>query len=154
MRRTVTYLALILSLSLTSCRHGNVRHAYRHIPSMCWDKADTVVLHLGEVAEEGIYGLYADVRTNKKYPYAYLYILVEQRLHSPEVVRSDTFCIQMADSTGKLCGKGRNLLNCESERLPVHLAKGQDGEIRMSHLMHQGMLPGISDVGFRLNRRP
>ena len=56
MRRTVTYLALMLSLSLTSCRHENVRHAYRHIPSMSWDKADTVVLHLGEVAEEGIYG--------------------------------------------------------------------------------------------------
>jgi gliding motility-associated lipoprotein GldH len=92
------------------------------------------------------------LRVTNNYPYEGLVLEVEQKFQHPYSHRADTIKYMLTDESGDFTENGINYYQYESQSIPLDLKKGQTGEIRIRHLMHREVLPGIMDVGVRVFR--
>jgi gliding motility-associated lipoprotein GldH len=92
------------------------------------------------------------LRVTNSFPYELLVIEVEQEYQHPKAQRLDTIYCQLADKSGDFTKKGINYFQYETQCLSLDLKKGQTGEIKIRHLMHREVLPGIMDVGVHIIR--
>ena len=146
------YLFLLSILLLASCDWNTLMHSYQPLPEKSWDRTDTLQFKLPVLATDESCCVQIGLRVTNNFPYEGLILEVEQVCQNPYSHRVDTISYKLTDESGDFTENGINYYQYESQRIPMDLKKGQTGEIRIRHLMHREVLPGIMDVGVRVSR--
>ncbi len=153
-------LSFTLLLSIVSCDKKQVYDTYFEFDGT-WKKNKSATFTFEQKDTVNAYNLFLNVRNNKEYPYNNLFLIVS--LNQPDgKVLVDTLEYQMAHLDGTLMGTGFSDIkesklwykeNYSFEKagkytLEVKHAVRQTGKV-------QGVsdLPGITDLGFRIEKR-
>ena len=149
-KRTLLFLAVVLLW--VGCDKSTLMHSYQPLKDNCWDRTDTVRFTLPALTQDDNCSVLIGLRLTNNYPYEQLVMQVEQDLQHPTIHKLDTITYKLTESNGEFTEKGVNYFQYETQGLPLDLKKGQTGEIRIRHLMHREVLPGITDVGIHIIR--
>ncbi len=150
-------LFVLLLFLVLSCDKKRVFDDYKSVGN-AWHKDSVVTFELPKLDATKAYNMYVNIRDNDDYPFNNLFLIVslEQPNHK---VKVDTLEYQMTNPDGTLLGDGfsdikeNKLFYKENERFT------QKGvyKIHIKHAVRQtgkieGLptLPGITDVGFRI----
>ncbi|WP_333599091.1 gliding motility lipoprotein GldH [Flavobacterium sp.] len=150
-------LFVLLLFLVISCDKKRVFDDYKSVGN-AWHKDSTVTFELPKLDPKKFYNLYVNVRDNDEYPFNNLFVIVslEQPNHR---VKVDTLEYQMTNPDGTLLGDGftdikENKLFYKSKetftqkglyKIHIKQAVRQTGKIE-----GVATLPGITDVGFRI----
>lgn len=156
MRRFHLYSLLVPAiaccmLTVSACRNEVVYHRYSPIPLTGWDKRDTIDFDIPPFDSTQTYKLTLELRTSSAFPYRNCWLVAEQRLEDPVLVRRDTVCCTLSTPQGSATGQGVNLYTNTYPVFAEPRTQGQHGRIRVYHIMRREEVPGISDVGLRLS---
>ncbi len=154
--RNSILFVLVLFL-LISCDKKRVFDEYKSVGST-WHKDSIVTFNLPQLDAKKSYNMFVNVRDNDDYPFNNLFLIVslEQPNHK---IKVDTLEYQMTNPDGSLLGDGfsdikeNKLFYKDNEsftqkglyKIQIKQAVRQTGKI-------EGVptLPGITDVGFRI----
>jgi len=106
-----------------------------------WEVSDTSRVH----------DLYIDVRNDATYPFSNMYLFVDFTFPNGKTNR-DTLALELADAQGNWLGSGsghvhdHRIVWHDDARFPL---QGQYA-VRIVHAMRRDPLPGITDVGVRV----
>lgn len=141
---------------LEGCHTDTRYHVYRAVSGTDgWSKSDSMEFVLPADVPAGTYGMEIGIRHTGEYPYRDIWLSVTKVEGDSLPSHTDTLHIYLADEEGhwkqhggaigglfqqtSVCGKPVTLLADSITRC-----------FRVTHLMRQNPLPGISDVGIRL----
>ncbi len=146
-------LSLIgLFFLFTACEDDTVIHQQRSIPIEGWEQFDTVTFVVDSLPDKGNYLLSIDIRTTSEFPYQSLYLKVDQTWNSPLMVRTDTLCCPIATPDGDIIGSGISHFQYTFPLVREQLNSGQHGLVSIRHVMQRDILPGIANVGIKLEK--
>lgn len=157
MRIKNSILFILVLLLIISCDKKRVFDEYKSVGN-AWHKDSIVTFELPKLDPKKSFNMYVNVRDNDDYPFNNLFLIVslEQPNHQ---VKVDTLEYQMTDPDGTLLGDGfsdikesrlfyKNKQSFTQKgiyKIHIRQANRETGKI-------EGVttLPGISDVGFRI----
>ncbi len=152
-----SFILLLVAVLLFSCDEKRIFDEYKSVGKE-WHKDSVVTFELPQLDAKKMYNLYVNVRDNDDYPFNNLFLIVSLE-HPNRQVKVDTLEYQMTNPDGTLLGDGftdikENKLFYKDKQLFT-----QKGiyKIHIKHAVRQTgkiegvpSLPGISDVGFRI----
>lgn len=143
-------MAVVLLLS--SCQGNTEYYTYEGVPADGWEKSDTLFFHIDSIRQSGQYSVRLCLRTNQDYPYRNLALkVVEKHLRTGQVTPFKlTTDVRNADGTQT--GKGVSLFVKEMELDRLMLQQGDSLLFQVRHDMTREAMPGIVDIGIRLDR--
>lgn len=145
---------LLFALLLVACNRRPVAaFSYRSTPVDGWESADTLIFPIDSLPADGRYALTVGVRTSSAYPYPFrtLALSIEARFLS-QARYADTLYCSLTDREGDVSGKGVSVYQYTFPVDTFQLHRGARGTITIHHIMRRNLLPGVSDVGIRLER--
>lgn len=148
-------LAIVLAVAATaSCRRQLAYHTYRPTPTEGWEQGDTLHFHIDTLRHAGRYAMSIGVRTSASTPYPFqsLFLVVREHWHAPERITCDTIECRLTDSEGDLTGTGVSIYQAEQPLHTLELGDSASADISITHIMRRELLPGITDVGLKLER--
>lgn len=147
----------LVLLLIISCDKKRVFDQYKSVGN-AWHKDSIVTFELPKLDAKKSFNMFVNVRGNDDYPFNNLFLIVslEQPNHK---VKVDTLEYQMTDPDGSLLGEGfsdikesklfykerQNFTQKGIYKIHIKQATRQTGKIEGVTI-----LPGISDVGFRI----
>ena len=150
-------LFILVFLLVISCDEKRVFDQYQSVGN-AWHKDSVVTFELPKLDSKKHYNMYVNVRDNDAYPFNNLFLIVSLE-HPNHQVKVDTLEYQMTNPDGTLLGEGfsdikenklfykgkQNFTQKGIYKIHIRQATRQTGKI-------EGVtaLPGISDVGFRI----
>lgn len=154
-RLDAVVLCAVALWCLLACDGNTWVHRYRAVGEDGWAKGDTLLFALPAADSSGL-GLDCIVcaRVTPAFPYRNLWMGLQYDLACPDTSYVDTVCYAFTDSLGQMGGHGVTLLQFEQDAAPVSLKPGQEGSVRVYHLMKKEIIPEIREVGIRMVRRP
>ena len=147
--RTKTLL-LSMIVMIVACTQSTIYHHYEPIDDNGWSRTDTIQYELPTVPEDGDYHISLGLRYNELFPYQGLWIVAETSLHHPTASYLDTLYFRTTDEDGRPTGKGLSLVQADTLLTTLHMPKGQKGQVCLRHIMIREVLPGIKDIGVKL----
>ena len=150
-------LFILMLFLIISCDKKRVFDEYKSVGN-AWHKDSIVTFELPKLDDKKSFNMYVNVRNNDAYPFNNLFLIVslEQPNHQ---VKVDTLEYQMTNPDGTLLGDGfsdikenklfykdkQNFTQKGIYKIHIKQATRETGKI-------EGVtsLPGISDVGFRI----
>ena len=152
--RFLLFLLVLLLLvgGSNSCSRRPVIHHYEQVMVDGWTPGDTVKFYIDSLKHSGNYEPIIGIRTSVSvlYPYRSLWLAVRQQWHNPEYERTDTIECLLTDDNGDTMGNGVSIYQHTFPQEPIYLEQGNTAEISISHIMRHDMLPGITEIGLRL----
>lgn len=147
-------LLLLCAAMMAACRHKPAAFEYCPTPVEGWEGSDTLHFRVDTIREGGTYSLSLGVRSSASLPYPFqrLYVVVRQHWHHPEALHYDTVACELVSPDGKMQGRGVSIYQYICPVGECELAEGQTGEVTVHHIMRREILPGITDVGIRIER--
>ena len=150
-------LFILLLILVISCDKRGVFDEYKSV-GKTWHKDSIVTFELPKLDPKKFFNLYLNVRDNDDYPFNNLFLIVS--LEQPNrKVKVDTLEYQMTNPDGTLLGYGFSDIK-ESKLFYKTKAKFTQKGIYKIHIQQatrqtgkiEGVttLPGITDVGFRI----
>lgn len=150
-------LFILVFFSLISCDEKRVFDEYKSVGKE-WNKDSVVTFELPKLDSKKQYNMYVNVRDNDDYPFNNLFLIVS--LEQPNrQVKVDTLEYQMTNPDGTLLGDGFTDIKENKLFYKDNQSFTQKGiyKIHIRHAVRQTgkiegvpSLPGISDVGFRI----
>ena len=150
-------LFVLLMFLVISCDKKRVFDDYKSVGKN-WNKDSIVTFDLPKLDPKKAYNLYVNVRDNDEYPFNNLFLIVS--LEQPNrKVQVDTLEYQMTNPDGTLLGEGFSDIKENKLFYKDKVRFTQKGlyKIHIKHAVRQtgkiegvATLPGISDVGFRI----
>lgn len=143
---------LLLPLLLSSCGDGTLQHSLCHVRGTeGWSADDTISIEVPAPGRDFTGYVDVEMRIRGTFPYTKVWLEVEQLLEEPSLSRTDTVCMDIMTADGEDLGSGVTLgeYSCPGS-VGIHLEAGQHGRLRIRHLMHRSLLPGIREVGARI----
>ena len=150
MKNSPKLLLVLLFLLCASCTKKMIVHHYEHIDNDGWTRYDTLSFEIPPAAASGDYSLFLGMRYSNDMPYEGIWIEVETQFSHPHYASLDTLYFLTADSIGMLLGKGINLKQQEMPLSSLNLKEGQQGLVRVRHIMARNVLPFVRDIGIRV----
>ena len=150
-------LFILILLLVISCDKKRVFDEYKSV-GKTWHKDSIVTFELPKLDSKKFFNLYVNVRDNDDYPFNNMFLIVS--LEQPNrKINVDTLEYQMTNPDGTLLGDGFSDIK-ESKLFYKDKVKFTQKGIYKVHIQHatrqtgkiEGVtaLPGISDVGFRI----
>ncbi len=153
-------LFILLLFFVLSCDKKRVFDDYKSVGKN-WNKDSIVTFDLPKLDPKKAYNLYVNVRDNDEYPFNNLFLIVS--LEQPNrKVQVDTLEYQMTNPDGTLLGEGFSDIKENKLFYKDKVSFTQKGlyKIHIKHAVRQtgkiegvAALPGISDVGFRIESK-
>ncbi|MCX6173058.1 MAG: gliding motility lipoprotein GldH [Flavobacterium sp.] len=153
-------LFILLLFFVLSCDKKRVFDDYKSVGKN-WNKDSIVTFDLPKLDPKKAYNLYVNVRDNDEYPFNNLFLIVS--LEQPNrKVQVDTLEYQMTNPDGTLLGEGFSDIKENKLFYKDKVSFTQKGlyKIHIKHAVRQtgkiegvATLPGISDVGFRIESK-
>jgi len=151
---------IFLLFLVTSCDKKRVFDDYKSVGKN-WNKDSIVTFDLPKLDPKKAYNLYVNVRDNDEYPFNNLFLIVS--LEQPNrKVQVDTLEYQMTNPDGTLLGEGFSDIKENKLFYKDKVSFTQKGlyKIHIKHAVRQtgkiegvATLPGITDVGFRIESK-
>lgn len=145
-------LIVILGLMLTACDPDDAYSHYEHVPLEGWIKSDGIVFDIPALRRGGDYAVTMGLRTNAKYPFTSVSVIVDQTVYPSKRTLSDTIECKLADDNGRRLGPGINTYQYTFHVRDDQLATSDSLHVVVRHHMRSELLDGISDVGISLKR--
>lgn len=147
-------IGILLCTLLVGCDNRTVYNHYEHTPVTGWERNDTLKFEVEAVEADGTYSEEIGLRINNSYPFMGLTLIVEQTRLPGGKERTDTLSCQLIRENGIAIGKGMSHYQYLFPLKPLHLHEGDRLRIAIHHIMKREILPGISDVGIQIARKP
>ena len=147
---------LIAAVTFVSCDKNYVFDDF-HSVGTAWHRDSVVTYNLPKLDTTKSYNLFVNLRTNNKYPFSNLFLIVA--LEQPDgMTKVDTLEYLMADTDGSMLGNGFSDIK-ESKLYYKEKVKFNTGKYKVQikqAVRETGKvsgvqeLPGITEVGFRI----
>lgn len=175
--------AATLSLSLSSCEDSVVFYKYAHTPVLGWEKNDTLSFAIPPLASTGLYQETLGLRITGTYPFMGITLIVEQEIfpnqesqkekedrikqqfidgkvrkvkkitQGEKIVKLDTIQCDLIDKNGVTTGQGISYYQYSFPIRAYRFHENDSIHITVRHDMKREILPGISDIGIKLEKR-
>ena len=143
---------LTVAISLASCDCKTIYYHFEHAPVAGWEKNDVLSFNVSPVSE-GTYREELGLRIDKSYPFMGLCLVIKQTILPSGYVHSDTLNCNLIDQNGNNKGPGLSYYQYTFHVNTLHLQEGDSLNITVKHNMKREIMPGIADVGIRLDRQ-
>ena len=152
--KTLRYIILLFIVSaLGACDKQTVYHAFQSIPQEGWKRQDTLLFNVAVPDSQTYYKLIVEIRNRSTYPYQNINLSV--CYDSPELkkLQTDTLTAVLADKEGIWKGDGWGGLY-QSAFPAGNIKIGEPGDylFKVAYTLPDSLLPGINDVGIKLQR--
>ncbi len=143
---------LLWLLLLTACKRQTVYNHFVHTPLSGWEKNDTINFHIDTLTQGGNYIEELGLRINREYPFVSLQVIVRQEILPSHKTRNDTISCSLINQRGNPIGPGVSHYQYSYRLQPLMLNKGESLHVTIRHDMKREIIPGVTDIGFRLIR--
>ena len=146
-------LAVCIATLFSGCGRPPAECEYQPVSADGWELTDTLVFRT-DTLPAGRYSLTLGLRTSASIPYPYrsLTLLLQQTWKKTDTTRCDTVVCPLTTTTGDNSGKGIAFFQYEFPAGTFRLSQPAAGRLSVSHIMRREVLPGITDVGLRIDR--
>lgn len=127
-------------------------YRYQALPHTHWGLRDTIEFPLPTIPLDNEYEFSIGLRIHRVFPYESVWFVVHQDFVNPTHLQTDTVCIHISDSCGRILGQGLNLRQYELSLPPTRLHKGQSGKIRLYHIMRCEDIPNVHNIGICIQK--
>lgn len=141
---------LTATLLAVSCIGHTVQHQYRHIGPAGWDRNDTLTFTLPPARVNGAYSITTELRASTAFPYTKVCMIREVMLTKPLAIYRDTVCIETDVKGFASEGSGVTIKSYAHNDSSLVLKEGQEGTIRLFHIMSKETIPHILDLGIKV----
>ena len=121
-----TLYCVCIVMGFISCDTNTPYYQYAHTPIDGWEKNDTLRYEVQPLKKGGEHQITVALRLNGAYPFRKLYLIMQQDIFPRLQSKTDTICFDYMDKDS------------------IH--------ITIRHAMKRDILPGISDIGVKLER--
>lgn len=158
MRISNSLWILVAALAVVSCDKTRVFDEYKDVGT-AWHQDSLVAFDLPVLEAKKKYNMYLNLRDNNDYPFNNIFLIVH--LEQPnKVTLVDTLEYAMANPDGSLLGDGfTDVKESKLTYKPNFVAQAGAYKVRIQQAVRQtgkitGVteLPGITDVGFRIEK--
>ena len=158
---TFIYMVVLLlwSMSTTSCNDPRTYDHYESVSVKGWERNDTLTFNLPR-QWEGSYELSLGLRASQTFPYRSVSLIVESAIinykHKKKLerMRRDTIHCEIITDKGMLAGQdGISNTEIRQHVASFQLNRNDSLHITIHHVMSRNSIPGISDIGLRLQKR-
>ena len=148
--------AILFAFCFAGCRQRPAAYKYLPAPVEGWEQGDTLRYHIDSLNESGIYQLKLGLRVSasRPYPFQSIWLAIRQNWYNPDTTFTDTVECRLTDNKGDVSGRGVSLYTLTRPVKLMKLHKGTSADIGIIHIMRREMLPGVADIGIRLERKP
>lgn len=147
------FLVVALVVGVVSCDRKRVFEAYHKLDENGWNKDSVVVFNVPLTDTTKNNNLYLDIRNKGNYPYSNIYLFLT--VDSPDGKSlTDTVEFILADASGRWKGSGIGGLH-DSQILyksSVYFPHKGNYTFKIKQGMRDNVLPGIRDVGLRIEK--
>ena len=146
---------LIILVSLFACTKNGSFNEYKTIPKAVWNRDSLVVFQVPVTDTVQRHNLFLGVRNDINYKYSNLWLFVEIIQSGDTTAVKDTFEFTLADPTGKWLGSGFGGVKTNEVlfRSNVYFPVAGQYNVKVQHGMRGKLLEGITDIGFRLEKK-
>ena len=120
-------------------------------PDLGWESEEEATFEWQVTDTLARYDFFIDLRHDQRYPFSNIYLFVDFTFPNGRTLR-DTLACDLADERGRWLGTGFG--NLVDHRIGFRSQTGfpltGDYAIGIRHGMRETPLPGVSDIGFRL----
>lgn len=150
---TLYILALmVLAISVSSCDDSRIYDDYESIAQEGWERNEVLKFNVPKMQQAGNYQQWVQLRAIQKYPFQTVTLIVEQTVYPKKQFFRDTVECHIINEGGRLEGKnGISSTEVVAPLRSVQLNEGDSLAISIRHNMRRELLPGISDVGIRID---
>lgn len=137
---------------LAACIGNKVYYRYDHTPLNGWEKNDTLTFSVPRMTEAAVYSSELMLRINEDFPFMSVTLIVEQKVIPGMDVKTDTLKCRLIDQKGNFSGQG---ISYHQYCFPINtmtLVPGDSLQISVRHDMKREILPGVSDVGIKIEK--
>lgn len=145
--------ALVVALFTVACDRKTVFDRYAHTPQNGWEKNDTIAFSVDSIRQSGEYMEEIGVRTNGQYPFMALALAVHQTVKPSGVVHDTTVNCTFMHKNDRPVSNGIGYSQFSFPLKTVRMEVGDTLHVVIRHNMKREILPGVSDIGFKLTRR-
>lgn len=147
-------LLFITSLLMSACGKQPVYYAFQSLPQDGWMRQDT--LHFKAVVPDSQthYKLFIEVRNRNTYPYQNLNLSICYNSPAPQRrLPADSLTLILVEKEGTWKGSGwGGLYQLSFSAGDIKIEKPGDYLFKIAHTLPDQLLPGINDIGIRLER--
>jgi len=149
--KILIFIAFIFLLS--SCDPMRVYEENQQINTESWNKNDIKEYHFNIEDTLLPYNLYVNIRNTTDYGFSNIYFFIQIDFVNGISVR-DTVEFLLADQRGNWLGKGKGKIKDNQILYGQNVRFPSSGEYRITieQAMREDNLPGISDVGVRIEK--
>lgn len=152
--KLIASMAIItVAMLTTACDRKTVFHQYNHTNPAGWEKTDTMVYHVRSMSQDGSFKEEIGLRLNGTYPFLGLCIIVEQNILPANVTVRDTLNCSFDHEENKYTSNGVSYRQYKYHLKDIKLGKGDSMDIKIRHNMMREVLPGIADIGIKIDRK-
>ena len=153
-RLRILYLTAVVTLTATtvmSCLQNTVFNEYRSTHISGWDKTQLLEYDIPPIDIRGNYLETVGIRFTNDYPFTTLSLIVKQETFPSKTTVVDTLNCKFIDEKGNTKGHGLHLSQTDTLFRVLPLNTGDSIHVTIRHNMRRDVLPGISDIGFKLD---
>ena len=141
-----------MAVLMTACDSNTVYDHYEQTPVGGWEKNDTLVFLTDPIAQGGRYKEEIGLRIKGDYPFMGLNLVVEQTILPSREKHTSTLSCQLIDEHGNAKGRGVSHYQYLFHLTTLDMKRGERLRVAIRHGMKREILPGISDIGIRLEK--
>lgn len=156
MKRLINFIFLMIAaFVLASCFQRTVYDEYAHTPIAGWEKNDTLSFDIPPILTTGYYQENLGLRITGAYPFTGLTLIVNQTIYpankqEDRIEKADTVLCQLIGKDGSSSRQG---ISYYQYNFPINMYKMNQGDsihITVRHDMKREILPGVSDIGVKV----
>jgi len=147
-----TLYCVCVVMGFTSCDTNTPYYHYAHTPIDGWEKNDTLRYDVQPLKKGGEHQITVALRLNGAYPFRKLYLIMEQDIYPRLQYKTDTICFDVTSKEGRFTGNGISYYQYTVPVCREHFIENDSIHITIRHAMKRDILPGISDIGIKLER--
>ena len=139
--------------ALAACDRLPIYTHFEHTPINGWEKNDTLDFGVHPVKEVGDYREELALRINESYPFRGLCLIVKQTVLPSGYQHIDTINCNLFDKKGHKKGDGINYYQYAFHINTIYLKEGDSLHIQDRNNMKREIMPGIADIGIRIDKQ-
>lgn len=152
MRKSLLFLLVLAGCLLAACKNTPVYYHFEHTSENGWEKTDALDFSITPMASNGSYQEQIGLRISANYPYMSLSLIIKQTIYPAGQTYCDTLDCHLIDENGNSTGYGISQYQYLFPLKTLQLHQGDSIQCIIRHNMKREILPGITDVGIRLQR--
>ena len=147
-----TLYCVCIVMGFISCDTNIPYYQYAHTPIDGWEKNDTLRYEVQPLKKGGEHQITVALRLNGAYPFRKLYLIMQQDIFPRLQSKTDTICFDVTSKEGRFTGNGILYYQYTVPVCREHYMDKDSIHITIRHAMKRDILPGISDIGVKLER--